>query len=379
MRVALVHDYLTQRGGAERVVLSLTRAFPDAPVYTSLYDPAGTYPEFAQVDVRTLALDSVPVLRRRHRYALPLLAPAFSRLKVKADVVVCSSSGWAHGANVEGRKVVYCHTPARWLYQQQRYLRGKSKAVCVVARTLHPWLLSWDKRAAATADRYVVNSSVVADRVRSIYGRDADVVPPPPGITPEGGAHGVRAIEPDFFLCVSRLLPYKNVDVVVRAFAELPDERLVVAGAGELEGELRAVAGPNVTLLGHVTDEQLRWLYGNCAALVAASHEDFGLTVIEAAAFGRPTVALRWGGYLDAVAEGENGVFFDKASPRHVAAAVRRLRSRSVDESKILAHARRFDESRFIERIRAIVRDERGGAIEFEPRSASHALVRSTH
>src|SRR5436189_353008 len=120
MRIALVHDYLTQRGGAERVVLSLTRAFPDAPLYTSLYDPAGTFREFADVDVRPLALNAIATLRQRHRLALPLLAAAFSRLEVPADVVVCSSSGWAHGAQVEGRKVVYCHTPARWLYQPDR-------------------------------------------------------------------------------------------------------------------------------------------------------------------------------------------------------------------------------------------------------------------
>ena len=346
----------------------MTRAFPGAPVYTSLYDPAGTYPEFADVDVRTLPLDSVSVLRHRHRYALPFLAPAFSRLKVKADVVLCSSSGWAHGARVEGRKIVYCHTPARWLYQQQRYLRGKSKAIRVTARALHPWLVSWDKKAAATADRYLVNSSVVADRVRSVYGRGADVVPPPPGITPEGELERVPDAGRDFFLCVSRLLPYKNVDIVVRAFEELPDERLVVAGVGELEDQLRATAGPNVTFLGHVSDAQLRWLYSRCAALVAASHEDFGLTVIEAAAFGRPTVALRWGGYLDAVAEGENGVFFEKATPRHVAAAIRRLRERGVDESRIRAHAERFDERRFIDRIHEIVLDERGGAVEVAAR-----------
>src|SRR5437588_3963985 len=120
LRIALVHDYLTQRGGAERVVLAMTRAFPGAPLYTSLYDPAGTFPEFANVDVRRLSLDSVPLLRRHHRLALGVLAPAFSRLRVHADVAVCSSSGWAHGAHVTGRKIVYCHAPARWLYQPDR-------------------------------------------------------------------------------------------------------------------------------------------------------------------------------------------------------------------------------------------------------------------
>ena len=113
--------------------LSLTRAFPGAPVYTSLYDPDGTFPEFAEVDVRTLPINRLAPLRRYHRLALPLLAPSFSRLKVKADVVICSSSGWAHGARVEGRKIVYCHTPARWLYQSDRYLRGRAARAAVAS------------------------------------------------------------------------------------------------------------------------------------------------------------------------------------------------------------------------------------------------------
>src|SRR3954452_9410805 len=144
MRIALVHAYLTQRGGAERVVLSLTRAFPEAPLYTSLYDPDGTFPEFGEVDVRPLPLNSIAPLRRRHRAALPLLAPAFSRLRVHADVAVCSSSGWAHGARVDGRKIVYCHTPARWLYQPERYLRARPSPPRLMARGLRRPLLRWD-------------------------------------------------------------------------------------------------------------------------------------------------------------------------------------------------------------------------------------------
>ena len=136
MTVVLVHDYLTQRGGAERVVLSMTRAFPHAPLYTSLYDPRATFPEFGEIDVRTLPINRLPPLRRHHRAALPLLAPSFSSLRISADVVICSSSGWAHGARVEGRKIVYCHTPARWLYQSDRYLRGRSQPVHTAADLL---------------------------------------------------------------------------------------------------------------------------------------------------------------------------------------------------------------------------------------------------
>ncbi len=326
MRVALVHDYLTQRGGAERVVLAMTRAFPEAPLYTSLYDPAGTFPEFADVDVRPLPLNGIGVLRRRHRLALPLLAPAFSRLRVAADVTLCSSSGWAHGARVDGRKVVYCHAPARWLYQTDRYLRGRPAVVRAVAGGIRRPLARWDRAAAASADRYLANSTVVAERVRAAYGIDAEVVPPPPALTPAGRADLVPGVDRGFVLAVSRLLPYKNLDAVVRAFAELPDDRLVLVGRGPWEETLRGLAGPNVSILGGVTDEELRWLYGHSNGLVAASHEDFGLTPLEGATFGKPSAVLRWGGFLDTVVEGTTGVFFDRPQPAEIAAAVRRLR-----------------------------------------------------
>jgi glycosyltransferase involved in cell wall biosynthesis len=360
--VALVHDYLTQRGGAERVALSLTHAFPGAPLHTSLYEPGATFPDFAAVEVRTLPLNRLAPLRRSHRLALPLLAPAFSRLRIDADVVICSSSGWAHGAQVEGRKIVYCHTPARWLYQPERYLRGRAVGLRRVAAALRPRLVRWDKAAATSADLYLANSSAVAARIADIYGIEAEVLPPPPALTPVGAATPFEGLEPGFALCVSRLLPYKNVDAVVRAFAALPQERLVVAGTGPDAAALHALATPNVTFHGRVEDEELRWLYRHCLALVAASHEDFGLTPLEAATFGKPSAVLRWGGFLDTVEEGGTGIFFETPTPSAVAEAVRELRAQRWDEQAIRAHAGCFSEARFIERIRAVAGFESGGA-----------------
>jgi glycosyltransferase involved in cell wall biosynthesis len=355
MKVALVHDYLTQRGGAERVVLSLLRAFPDAPVYTSLYEPATTFDEFRDHDVRTLGLDRIPVLRRRHRLALPLLAPAFSRLHIDADVIVCSSSGWAHGARTNGSKVVYCHNPPRWLHQGTDYLGDRPPfAARTALRALRGPLVRWDRRAASTADTYVANSRVVRDRIAATYGIEAPVVPPPHTLSVDGPQSALTGVEPGFLLCVARLLPYKNVDAVLDAVTG-GDERLVVVGTGPVESQLRATAPGNATFAGRVDDATLRWLYANCSAVVAASHEDFGLTPLEAAAFGRPAVVLRWGGFLDTVDETVNGVFFDEPSPDAIRAALDRARSRAWDEDAIRRHARAFGEDRFIERMRSIV------------------------
>jgi glycosyltransferase involved in cell wall biosynthesis len=356
--VALAHDYLTQRGGAERVVLSMLTAFPEAALHTSLFAPERTFPTFSGHDVRTLGLNRVPFLRTDHRRALPVLAPAFSRLHVAADVVVCSSSGWAHGLSTDGVKIVYCHTPARWLYQRDHYLRTSSRLTRATLASVTPWLQSWDRRAAATAGRYLANSTVVRDRIGEIYGIEATLVPPPQTVDVEGTREAVDGVEPDFLLCVSRLLPYKHVDTVISAVAARSQQRLVVAGTGPELGRLQALAGPSIRLLGVVSEPQLRWLYANCQGLVTSAYEDYGLAPLEAAAFGKPTAALRWGGFLDTVVEGLTGIFFDQPEPARVADALDELTLRHWDPTAIRAHAERFGEPRFIERLRSIVSEE---------------------
>jgi glycosyltransferase involved in cell wall biosynthesis len=361
-QVALVHDYLTQRGGAERVLLAMSAAFPGAPVYTSLHDPAETYEECDGVDVRVGPLNAVPLLRRNHRLALPLLAPAFSRMRIPADVVLCSSSGWAHGVRTEGRVVVYCHSPAKWLYAPDRYFAGGWSASRAALVALRRPLIRWDQAASRRAHRYLVNSTMVREWVQDVYGIDAEVLPPPYSLDPEGPQEPVPGVEPGFVLCVSRLMPYKNVDAVVAAFAALRHERLVVVGAGPLEARLRTEAGPNVLFLRDVPDVRLRWLYGACRGLVAAAYEDFGLTPVEAAAFGRPVAALRWGGFLDTVSEGKTGVFFPSPSASAVAAAVRDLVSTRWDERALRAHAEQYSPATFSTRLQRLVRDEAGRA-----------------
>jgi glycosyltransferase involved in cell wall biosynthesis len=356
MRVAIAHDYLTQRGGAERVVLAMSSAFPAAPIYTSFYEPGGTFPEFVSRDIRTLWVDRFAPMRSRHRLAFPLLARAFSSLEVDADVVLCSSSGWAHGARTAGRKIVYCHSPAKWLYRPDDYLgvgnRYLTRSALAAAR---PLLLRWDRRVAATADLYLANSSFVATQIHDAYGIDAEVVHPPVVLDTSGARDAVPGIEPGFFLAVSRLLPYKNVSATVAAFRELPAERLVVVGEGVQAESLRIEATTNVTFLGTVGDAQLRWLYAASRGLVSASREDLGLTPLEAASFGKPAAVLRWGGFLDTVIEGETGVFFEHPSSGEIAAAIRSLADREWVASGIEAHAARFSQRAFAKRLQEIV------------------------
>lgn len=356
-RVAIAHDYLTQRGGAEKVVLAMARAFPGAPIYTTLYEPESTFPEFKDLDVRVSPLNRFGVLRRHHRLAMPLLAFAVTATrKIRAETVLVSSSGWAHGFRTDGCKVVYCYSPARWLYQRDRYLGPDAKALSkTLLAALSPFLKMWDRRAAKKADGYLAISNVVRGRIQEVYGIESEVLPAPCTIDPELPAIAVPSLLDapvgDFFLCVSRLLPYKNVDQIVRAFEDT-GRRLIVVGSGPEESSLEALASSNVTMLKNLADEEIRWLYRHCKAIVAASYEDFGLTPLEAAAYGKPSAVLRWGGFLDTMVEGRTGIFFDEPSPAAIKAALGEIEETPWDATFIRRHASTFEESQFTARLK---------------------------
>ncbi|GAB2974512.1 glycosyltransferase [Nocardioides montaniterrae] len=351
-KLAIAHDYLTQRGGAERVVLAMHRAFPEATIHTTLYNPETTFPEFRDARIVTTSLDRVRALRRNHRAALPFLAPAVNAHHIDADLVLMSSSGWAHGFATSGKRLVYCYSPARWLYQTDTYLgrSARSSPMGWATLAMRPALRAWDKRMAARADRYLAISYVVQDRIRDTYGIEADVVPAPHRGLPGAFREPVAELSDwtsGFHLLVSRLLPYKNVGACVEAFASLPDERLVVVGSGPLADEIRAGLTPNVRLVSDLTDAQLQWVYFHSSMLVAPSIEDFGLTPLEAGTHGVPALALRLGGYLDTVREGTSGAFFDEPTPEAIAAAVTAYRGHPWDRDAIRAQSDLFTEERF--------------------------------
>ncbi|MBA5845641.1 glycosyltransferase family 4 protein [Gordonia amicalis] len=357
-RVAIAHDYLTQRGGAERVVLSLSRAFPDAPIYTLLYEPDQTYDEFRGKTIITSPVNRVAALRTDHRSALPVLPFAASRMRIDADVVVVSSSGWAHGFDTTGYRLVYCYSPARWLYQTDVYLGESSSAIKRLAiRMLGPALRRWDRAAALGCDRYLAISSAVRDRIAATYGLDSTVVSapviPPPAPSGTADAPAGVPVRP-YHLCISRLLAYKNVDAVIDAFRGT-DEHLVVVGRGPEADRLRATAPDNVTMLCDLTDAEMGWLYEHCTAVIAASYEDYGLTPLEGGMRGKPCAVLRWGGFLDTIAEGVNGVFFDAPDPMSIRAAVAEIATRDWDAEQIKAHVAHFGEETFIKEIRNLV------------------------
>lgn len=338
--VALVHDYLNQNGGAERVVLALSDIWPDAPIYTSLYRPDSTLPGFKDREVRTSIVDRIPV-DKAFRNLLPLYPLAFRSLgTLRQDLVVSSSSGWGHAVRTSPNSlhVVYCHTPARWLYGGE-YL-GSSYRQAV----LKPFgwsLRKWDRAAASRADLYIANSATTRDRIKKVYVREAPIVYPPVEVgrfTPT--ARGER------LLVVSRLLPYKRVDVVVQA-AKRAGIGLDVVGTGPALAELREMAGPTVIFHGKLSDGAVTELMEKCRALCVAAEEDFGITPVEAMAAGKPVVALGAGGVLETVIDKVTGSFFDRHNADEVLAAIKRSDSIESGPERIAQHAQRFSTETF--------------------------------
>jgi len=348
VKVALAHDYLTQHGGAERIALLMTRIFPDAPLYTSVYNAESTFDGFKDVDVHTSRLQKYRLIRQDPRLALLALPSAWRALRVQdADVVLASSTGWAHGISVEKdtKKIVYCHNPPRWLYQldeyvPNRYVRG------IVALTT-PYLRRWDRSAAASADLYLVNSTTVATRVREAYGIEAEVLHPPVAVDVLAEQEPVPGISPGYWLTIARGRGYKNTQAVVDGTRSLSDGRLVIAGNSEAGGGER-----HVTRVGVVSDAQLLWLYANARGLVSVAQEDFGLTPLEANAFGTPVAVLRAGGFLDSTAEGMSGSFIEAPTADSVRDTLRTFPDFSAD--LVRKHAATFSEEAFAGRLREI-------------------------
>lgn len=348
--VAVVHDYLNQRGGAERVVLEVASMWPDAPIYTSLYRPESTFPDFAALDVRTSFLDRVPV-DHAFRALFPLYPVAFRSLgRIDADLVISSSSGWAHAVRTSERTfhAVYCYTPARWLYGDG-YMGASAGQ-----RLLGPFARAvrrWDVAAAQRPDLYIAISELVAQRIRTHYARDAPVVYPPVDVnrfcpSPRG----------DRLLVVSRLLRYKRVDVIVDA-ATRAGIGLDIVGDGPALAELRGRAGTTVRFHGRLPDPEVTELFQECRALCMPGCEDFGITPVEANAAGKPVVAFACGGALETLEEGVTGTFFAEHSVEAVLDALRRCDALGSSPQLIAERAQRFSREVFRERLRTVLQE----------------------
>jgi len=355
-RVALIHDFLLDIRGAERVFAALCDLYPQADVFTAVYDERGTEGWFSHRDVNTSFLQRLRPTARTFRPLLPLYPYAMEALDLSGyELVISSSSAWSHGVIVdpEAVHVCYCHNPFRyaWNSRDQTLNQYPLPVRAGLGMILQRWRL-WDTLAAQRVDRYVANSETTRLRVRRYFARDAAVLHPP---VDTGRFTPADAIG-DEFMVLSELMPHKRIELAVRAFTEL-GLPLVVVGNGPDARRLKRLAGPTVRFAGRVSDEEAARLLARSRALVVPATEEFGIAAVEAQAAGRPVIALREGGARETVIEGVTGTFFDEATVASLVNAVKRFDVDAIDPQDCVRNAHRFDVSRFHTGMREIVEE----------------------
>lgn len=360
MRVAIVHDYLNQKGGAERVVGVLHRMFPSAPIFTTIADRQKLWSELQDARISTTWMQHIPNINRLFKLYFWLYPLAMRSIKLdNYDVIISSSSAYAKGVPIKRKKgsktpvhICYCHTPMRFAWDFHNYISDEKgpKALKLVARTMVPALKKWDLEVNQGVDQFIANSYTVKSRIEQTYGRDAIVVHPPVDTRKFNRMEltSVDVPEQPFFLVVSRLVSYKRLDLAVQACTKL-GKWLLVIGEGPDRTRLEAMAGPKVKFLGWQPENMSMRYMNKCQALIFPGKEDFGITPVEVNAAGRPVVAYRAGGALDTVVEGVSGLFFDKQDVDCLMEALKLVEQTVWHKEKIEALAERFSKERFAE------------------------------
>jgi glycosyltransferase involved in cell wall biosynthesis len=360
LKVAIVHDWLNQMGGAEGVLEDLVELFPEAPVYTSIYWPEAMPAAYRAWDIRTTWMDRLPGIYRHHQPYLALYPLAFGGQELRGyDLVLSNKSAFCLGVRTppETHHICYCLTPTRYVWDFETYVAREQVAVAAqkLVRPFLGWLQRWEREAAERVDAFVAISHTVQERIQRVYGRDSVVIHPPV----DTERFVPTSDHDDYFLVVSRLIPYKRIDLAVKAFTDL-GLPLWIGGEGRDRVSLEAMAGPNVRFLGRVPDEELGELLGRCRAFIFPGLEDFGIAPVEAMAAGRPVIAYAGGGALDTVAEGVTGVFFRDHTADSLAGAVGRFDETAFDPAAIQAHAQKFAKAAFKARLQAFIHEELG-------------------
>ena len=343
MKVALVYDRANKWGGAERVLLTLHEMFPDAPLYTSVYNPKGA--SWAKVfpKVYTSFLQNFPFAKTSHELYAVLMPIAFESFNFdEYDLVISVTSEAAKGiiTKVGTKHICYMLTPTRYLWSGYKEYFS-NLLLRIVSKPVVNYLRGWDKVASQRPDKIISISSEVRNRVKKYYNLESEVIFPPTNLNSIVSSHNSN-----YYLVVSRLVPYKRIDIVVEAFNQLKYP-LVIVGSGSEEIKLRSLAKSNISFTGKVSDDELIKYYSNSKALVFPQEEDFGLTAVEAQSFGKPVIAYKTGGALDTVVEGKTGLFFNEQNWQTIYYAVKRFEKMKFDSKMIVQNASKFSKERF--------------------------------
>ncbi|MEK7624620.1 MAG: glycosyltransferase [Patescibacteria group bacterium] len=359
MRVAIVHDYLNQCGGAEKVLAVLAEIFPQAPIYTLFYDEKKTRGYFANRVKKTSFLD-FGIVRNHHRFFIPLLPLASSNLKLDRsyDLIISSSAGYAKGFNFKNAfHICYCHTPLRYAWEKN-YLEGldlfRIPSLKTLAKPIRAALRHWDKKTSRQVNFFIANSRFTAQKIKNFYQRDSEIVYPPVNL--ENFYPEPRGKTENYFLMVGRLLHYKRFDLGVKVFNRLNIPLKIIGEGPELQ-KLKTLAKSSlIEFIPFVENlEELRKIYSRARALIFPQIEDFGLVAAEAQACGLPVIGYNAGGLKEIVEEGKTGLFFNEQTPEAVAKAIDLFDKMRFSKTKIVQNAKRFSEDSFKSKIQEII------------------------
>jgi glycosyltransferase involved in cell wall biosynthesis len=352
MKIAVVHDYFTQLGGAEKVAEELMRMLPSADLHATVALPECMPPGLMGVPVKTSWMQNLPGMRRYYRLYFLLYPLALPSLDLSGyDLVLSSSSGYAKGVrtNRDAIHVCYCHTPMRWAWSFENY--SAREAMGAVKRLLLPHLVrglrQWDVGASRQPDHFIANSETVAARIWRAYGRIAEVIHPPIDVQRFRPAQE----QDDYYMVLARLVSYKRIDLAVQA-CNLLGRRLLVIGDGPDRARLMTNAGPTISFLGLLSDAAVEHHAARCRALIFPGEEDFGMAPLEVAAAGRPTIAYRAGGAVETIIDGVTGIFFDRQEPEDLAEAIARFERIEWNPAVLRRHAECFGADVFQARFR---------------------------
>lgn len=358
MRIAFVHDYLIQYGGAERVLESISEIWPHAPIYTLVYEPKKVHNRFDKKIIKTSYLQKIPLARSHHRVFPPLMMLATEQFSLDYyDVVISDSSSFAKNVvtNSDTLHISYCHTPMRYAWDDCQYYTqefGFPGWLKKIVPFFMNYIRSWDFYSSNGVDYFIANSSFVKNRIKKYYQRKAEVINPP--INVENFYVSSQEKLKDYFLMVGRMMKYKKMDLVIKAFNEMKLP-LKIVGRGPEFKNLKKIAGPTIEFLGRVSDKRLAQIYSETRGFIFPQEEDFGIVAIEALASGRPIISYRAGDVENRIIENRNGIFFKEQTKEEVIKAVKRFREIKFDSTFIRQTALDYDQKIFKEKIKKFV------------------------
>ena len=352
-KIAIIAEWLTSRGGAENVVFELTKIFPQADIFTTIFN-SRLFPELKGKKITTSFLQKIPIINKKHQLAFPLLPKAIESLDLSGyDLVTSSSSAFGKGIkkDKDAFHICYCHTPMRWVWEPNR---DRRLSKIPFNSSIKKMLKKWDLKSNKGVDLFLANSKNTASKIKKFYGRDAQILYPPVDINSSLKAENCP--KKDYYFTISRLVSYKKINLAIRACEQL-NRKLLIAGSGPEEKKLRTIAGKNTTFLGQIDFSQKVKHYKQAKATIFCANEDFGIVPVESLSCGTPVIAYGKGGILEIIEKDKTGILFNKQTVKSLVDGIKKLEKMKFDKTYLEQSAKKFDKIHFEKGFRELIKN----------------------